>query len=89
MENQIFKYETRQMPLTSKDLKIQPKVANIAGLQLADLLAHPVKQVCLAEKWLVQEPGRSFGQRLYAVAQTKFNVSDLNGTVDLYGKILL
>lgn len=89
MENQIFQYEIRKMPLTSKDLKIQPKVANIAGLQLADLLAHPVKQACLAEKGLIPEPGESFGRRLCVAARSKFNVSDLTGAVDLYGKILL
>jgi hypothetical protein len=27
--------------LTSKELKLEPKTANIAGLQIADLLAHP------------------------------------------------
>lgn len=27
--------------LTSKDIKLKPKSANVAGLQLADLLAHP------------------------------------------------
>ncbi len=30
-----------QKHLTSKQLKIKPKSANIAGLQLADLIAHP------------------------------------------------
>jgi hypothetical protein len=30
-----------QMYLTSKELKVRNKIANIAGLQLADLIAHP------------------------------------------------
>lgn len=32
-----------QKTLTSKQLKVKPKTANISGLQLADLLAHPSK----------------------------------------------
>lgn len=30
-----------QARLTSKELKLEPKTANVAGLQIADLLAHP------------------------------------------------
>jgi len=30
--------------LTSKQLKVKPKTANISGLQLADLLAHPCRR---------------------------------------------
>jgi hypothetical protein len=30
-----------QMRLTSSQLKVKPKIANVAGLQLADLIAHP------------------------------------------------
>ena len=36
-----------QKHLTSKDIKLKPKSANIAGLQLADLLAHPAKLRCI------------------------------------------
>ena len=74
--------------LTSKDIKIQPKVANIAGLQLADVLAHPVKQAILMERGLIPNPGDTFGMRLYAIAQTKFNCGELVGT-DGYGKVFL
>ena len=88
-ENQLFNYGHRPMSLTSKDIKIQPKVANIAGLQLADLLAHPIKQAYLAENDLIPNAGESFGQRLYLAAKTKFNINDLNGTAEGYGKILI
>jgi hypothetical protein len=30
-----------QARLLSKELRLEPKIANIAGLQIADLLAHP------------------------------------------------
>ena len=45
-----FSHEQHQRALTSKDIKIQPKKANIAGLQLADVLAYPIKQTLLVEK---------------------------------------
>jgi hypothetical protein len=35
--------EVFQSALTSSELKLKPKSANISGLQLADLLGHPVK----------------------------------------------
>ena len=43
-----------QQVLTSKEIKIKPKIANIAGLQIADLLAHPCKNSILSEKGLTQ-----------------------------------
>ena len=36
-----------QNSLTSKELKVKKKSANISGLQLADLLAHSVRQIIL------------------------------------------
>jgi hypothetical protein len=41
------KAEFYQRHLTSKDIKLAPKSKNIAGLQLADLLAHPAKLRCI------------------------------------------
>jgi hypothetical protein len=38
---------TYQNHLTSRDIKLKPKSENIAGLQLADLLAHPAKLRCI------------------------------------------
>ncbi len=37
-----------QESLTSKELKVKPKANNIAGLQLADVLAYPAWKVALA-----------------------------------------
>jgi hypothetical protein len=33
--------ETAQARLISRQLRLEPKTANVAGLQVADLLAHP------------------------------------------------
>jgi hypothetical protein len=89
IENQLFPAGARPMPLTSRDIKIQPKSANIAGLQLADLLAHPAKQACLIENGLIPETGDSFGRRLYAAAKGHFLVGGLAGAPEGYGKILI
>lgn len=39
--NRYLKPQDIQKRLTSKEIKIRPKSANIVGLQLADLIAHP------------------------------------------------
>jgi len=41
---QFLKADELQKVLTSKELKVKPKSINIAGLQLADLIAHPVRR---------------------------------------------
>ena len=39
---QYMSSQTAQNALTSGEIKLKPKRQNIPGLQLADLLAHPV-----------------------------------------------
>ena len=85
----MFGHEHHQRALTSQDIKIQPKVANIAGLQLADVLAHPVKQALLVEKGWIPESGDVFGKRVYEAAQRKFNLNEFRGQVEGYGKVFL
>ena len=48
---------TCQRVFTSKELKLKPKTANIAGLQLADLIAHPSKTEILALNQIVKDDG--------------------------------
>ncbi len=45
--NWIQRAEFYQQHFTSKEIKLSPKSKNVAGLQLADLLAHPAKMRCL------------------------------------------
>ena len=85
----MFGHEHHQRALTSKTIKIQPKVANIAGLQLADMLAHPVKQACLIERGWLADPGDSFGKRLHDAVSSKFNRNEWRGQVQGYGKVFL
>ena len=66
-------------------IKIQPKRANISGLQLADVLAYPVKQAKLVEKGLIADPGDVFGKKIYGAVQAKFNRNEFRGIVEGYG----
>lgn len=80
-----------QRALTSKEIKLKPKSANIAGLQVADLLAYPLKQKILMEKNRIA-PGAwqgKFGEKVAATVQNKYNRHFYKGRVDGYGKIFL
>jgi len=79
---------TAQRVLTTKSLKLRGKDADIAGLQLADVLAHPVKQWVLWQKGVIPEP-KGFGRQLADEAIKKFNVRNDNGQVEGYGWKLL
>ena len=80
-----FGHDKHQRALTSKDIKIQPKRANIAGLQLADVLAYPLKQALLVEKGIVPDPGEVFGKQVYGVVRGKFNRNEGRGMIEGYG----
>jgi len=60
-----------QQHFSSKEIKLQPKFKNIAGLQLADLLAHPAKLRCLANRQLVGVKESNFGKIVADVFWTK------------------
>jgi hypothetical protein len=85
----MFDHEHHQRALTSREIKLQAKKANIAGLQLADLLAYPVKQHCLAAKGLIADPGDVFGRRIVQAVEGKFNCHEYQGYVDGYGQVWL
>jgi len=50
--------------LTSKELKIKNKTANIAGLQLADLLAHCVRRFAFDKIWDIRENKKTFSDEI-------------------------
>jgi hypothetical protein len=77
--------------LTTHELKVKPKSLNIAGLQLADLLAHPAKQQALMDWGLTAIPPKwpgSFGEKIASTLAPKFNKELWKGTVEGYGRIL-
>lgn len=86
IESDVFKNT-----LTSKDLKIKPKTANISGLQLADILAYPVKKGCLIEKGLITSTswGSDFSSKIYSIVEMKFNRNELTQDVWGYGKKII
>jgi hypothetical protein len=77
-----------QHALSSTQLKLKPKSANIAGLQLADLLGNPVRQAILRERARIDTGASGFATRLLDVAEQKFNRHLYDGRVWGYGKVL-
>lgn len=65
--------EQFQAAVTSRELKVKPKTANIAGLQLADLLAHPSRCEILHEQGLLGRSLGPFAQQIIAILQNKYD----------------
>jgi len=65
--------EKFQNVFTSKELKVKPKTNNIAGLQLADLLAHPSRNEILAEQGLMDRKPGLFSQKVVEILQSKYD----------------
>jgi hypothetical protein len=83
-----LKAKAAQQALTSKELKLKQKSANIAGLQLADILAHPIREVILVENGLQAEGLSPFAERIVNAIDGKFNCHSSDGRVEGYGKVL-
>ena len=77
-----------QSHLTSKEIKLFPKVKNTAGLQLADLLAHPAKIRCLANHGVQGAVESPFGLRVANAFWTKIRKSSAGNAVG-YGEIFI
>jgi hypothetical protein len=77
-----------QPVITSKELKVKPKSANISGLQLADLLAHPCRQDILREFGRTTEEASRFAKRLLATIGDKFHRHIRSGEIKGAGKHL-
>jgi hypothetical protein len=75
--------------LTSKDVKIRRKSDNVAGLQLADILAHPLTRDVLRVSRGIEGCGGSFNEEIVKVATPKYNRRALTGQIDGYGRKLL
>jgi hypothetical protein len=76
-----------QRALTSKELKLKPKSANIAGLQLADVLGHPVRQAVLREKHQTTAEPAPFAAKLLEIVDQKLNRHLYDSRVWGYGKV--
>ncbi len=78
-----------QKSLTSKEIKIKPKSANIAGLQLADLLAHPCKIEILHDRGHITQWDGAYEKRMCECIKKKYNRHISNGQIQGYGKVFL
>jgi hypothetical protein len=79
--------ESIQQALTTHKLKIKQKASNIAGLQLADLLGHPVKKAILIDAGHSEEALAPFATRVLDAIEGKFNRQLYKGDVSGYGKV--
>jgi hypothetical protein len=83
----MFRADVFQRALTSRQLKLKPKSANVAGLQLADLLVKPIKNMVLAEQGKSMAQASTFEERLVQIARPKLNHHLYDGRVEGYGTV--
>lgn len=77
-----------QSALSSHEIKLRNKKANISGLQLADLIGHPAKMWALRHYGLVTDDPAPFAQRLMEIIENKFNRQLFNNRLEGYGIVL-
>ncbi|MEW5825539.1 MAG: DUF3800 domain-containing protein [Candidatus Bipolaricaulota bacterium] len=78
-----------QRRLSSKELKVKPKSANIAGLQLADLLACGAQRGILSEVGLPSRSNHGFDSDVWALLEGAKFIRDRDGKTLGFGKKLL
>ena len=71
--------------LTSSQLKVKPKSANIAGLQFADLIAHPSFRATLVRKQKKSLPD-NFGGRIAGIIEESKYYRSSSGVIDGWGR---
>jgi hypothetical protein len=64
--------ERVQAVLTSRQLKVKSKAANVAGLQLADLLAHPCRNEVLHAHGLLPRDLPPFGRAICEILANRY-----------------
>ena len=75
--------------MTSSELKVKPKSADIAGLQLADLIAHPSRREILLDNQLIANTPDIFGDKICAILRANKYMRSRSGQIQGYGKKLL
>jgi len=81
--------ERWQERLTSKELKVKSKNANIAGLQLADIIAHPSQRQILLENFLINDTRDIFGDKICRILDGGKYLKSKSGKIQGFGKKLL
>lgn len=80
----FIKPKDLQARLASKDIKFKPKSANIIGLQLADLLAHPTAAAAKAIRQK-KKMSLSFGRDIAVILHRKKYYRSKSGKITGYG----
>lgn len=74
-----------QKVLTSKQLHVKPKMNNITGLQIADMIAHPSSRTMIDERTKVNKLG-SFGRKIVEILRNSKYDRGANGAIVGYGQ---
>jgi hypothetical protein len=61
---------------SSRQLKVKSKINNIAGLQLADLVAHPSRNDILRAQGFLGESKDQFGKKICSILDIKYDQVD-------------
>jgi hypothetical protein len=77
-----------QSALSSKQVKMRSKNANISGLQLSDIFANPVKMWVLNHYGIINSNPSLFAQNLLDIAKDKLNSQLYTGRTEGYGFVL-
>ena len=78
-----------QGTLTSCEIKLQKKESDIAGLQMADILAHPLTRDVLLAYGRIGSRGSEFADKISEVAKSKYNINLFRGQIKGYGQVIL
>jgi len=79
-----------QQYLTAKEIKIKPKEKNVAGLQLSDILANPLKKYTLLRRNILNEPDEAvYWLKVVDVAKDKLDRREKDNKVDGYGLVFI
>lgn len=74
-----------QVRLTSRELKVKPKAANVAGLQLADLIAYPSSRAAMCRHQGKPLPSDLNGEVAAILEASKYDRSP-SGRIDGWGR---
>lgn len=76
--------------LSSCEIKIKPKITNIAGLQIADILAYPLKEKIFYERGVRKNNFiGTFNERIFNAVKDKYNKQMFTSRVSGYGEVFI
>ncbi|MCX6121110.1 MAG: DUF3800 domain-containing protein [Ignavibacteriales bacterium] len=87
--NIYFTPEMIQKHLLSQEIAFYPKIANIAGLELSDMLANPIKRYALHTKGLEKQNICGFTEKPVEATKKKFNKRYTDSRIEGYGMVYL